>query len=202
MTIETEIALLTTSTTNLTTAVVAQQTSVDEVITDFAATTTKVTTELNLVDNTADADKPISTDTQTALDTKQPTLVSGDNISTINGESILSGSPLVIARGQVEIPLLQYEDRANLRTPVAPEPSTGDVVNIPNLGQLQYTSSFDYFDDDETVFEVVSSSDGVTPIGQWYLAIPAYEWVESQKMFENALLWEWMEDESTRHSTF
>jgi hypothetical protein len=202
MTIETEIALLTTSTTNLTTAVVAQQTSVDEVITDFAATTTKVTTELNLVDNTADADKPISTDTQTALDTKQPTLVSGDNISTINGESILSGSPLVIARGQVEIPLLQYEDRANLRTPVAPEPSTGDVVNIPNLGQLQYTSSFDYFDDDETVFEVVSSSDGVTPIGQWYLAIPAYEWLESQKMFENALLWEWMEDESTRHSTF
>jgi hypothetical protein len=39
------------------------------------------------VDNTTDKDKPISTATQTALDKKQDTLVSGTNIKTIEGNS-------------------------------------------------------------------------------------------------------------------
>lgn len=44
---------------------------------------------LGNVDNTSDASKPISTATQTALNGKQATLVSGSNIKTINGESLL-----------------------------------------------------------------------------------------------------------------
>lgn len=44
---------------------------------------------LGNVDNTSDLNKPISTATQTALNGKQDTLVSGTNIKTINSNSIL-----------------------------------------------------------------------------------------------------------------
>lgn len=50
---------------------------------------------LSNVDNTSDANKPISTSTQTALNTKQDTLVSGTNIKTINGVSILGSGDII-----------------------------------------------------------------------------------------------------------
>ena len=50
---------------------------------------TKAQVGLGNVDNTADLDKPISTATQTALNAKQDTLVSGTNIKTVNGNSLL-----------------------------------------------------------------------------------------------------------------
>lgn len=52
---------------------------------------------LNAVDNTADADKPISSATQTALNAKQATLVSGTNIKTINSTSILGSGDISIS---------------------------------------------------------------------------------------------------------
>jgi hypothetical protein len=51
---------------------------------------TKTDVGLGNVDNTSDADKPVSTLTQTALDGKQATLVSGTNIQSINNASILT----------------------------------------------------------------------------------------------------------------
>jgi hypothetical protein len=54
---------------------------------------------LSNVDNTADADKPVSTSTQTALNAKQDTLVSGTNIKTINDESILGSGNITISGG-------------------------------------------------------------------------------------------------------
>lgn len=54
---------------------------------------------INNVDNTSDANKPISTATQIALDSKQNTLVSGINIKTINNESILGSGNLTISGG-------------------------------------------------------------------------------------------------------
>lgn len=54
---------------------------------------------LSNVDNTADADKPVSTATQTALNAKQDTLVSGTNIKTINSTSILGSGDIVISGG-------------------------------------------------------------------------------------------------------
>jgi hypothetical protein len=194
MTIETEVAALTTSTTDLLNAVAAQQITVDDAVEQFTASIDTINNDLNNVDNTSDANKPVSSAGQTALDAKQPTLVSGTNISTINGVSILGGSPLVIARGQVEIPVLSYENRASLRTPVLPVPLTGDVVTISDLGHFQYTTTFEYFDDDEMVFQAVDPSDGVTPIGQWVMAFPAFEWSEAQKMFKHADTWERWED--------
>jgi hypothetical protein len=49
------------------------------------------------VDNTADADKPVSTATQTALNAKQDTLVSGTNIKTVNSNSLLGSGNIEIS---------------------------------------------------------------------------------------------------------
>jgi hypothetical protein len=51
---------------------------------------TKTDVGLGNVDNTSDLDKPVSTATQTALNGKQATLVSGTNIQSINNVSILT----------------------------------------------------------------------------------------------------------------
>lgn len=50
---------------------------------------TKSDVGLGNVDNTSDADKPISDATQTALNAKQNNLISGVNIKTVNSQSIL-----------------------------------------------------------------------------------------------------------------
>lgn len=57
---------------------------------------TKTEVGLGNVDNTSDANKPVSTATQTALNAKQATLVSGTNIKTINGSSLLGSGNLEI----------------------------------------------------------------------------------------------------------
>jgi hypothetical protein len=74
-------------------------------IVDTSATQTKKITPaalktalaLNNVDNTSDADKPVSTATQTALNGKQATLVSGTNIKTINSQSLLGSGNIDIS---------------------------------------------------------------------------------------------------------
>lgn len=50
---------------------------------------TKSMVGLSNVDNTSDASKPVSTATQTALNLKQDSLVSGTNIKTVNGTSLV-----------------------------------------------------------------------------------------------------------------
>ena len=60
---------------------------------------TKAQIGLQNVDNTSDANKPISNATQSALDNKQNTLVSGTNIKTINGESILGEGDITVESG-------------------------------------------------------------------------------------------------------
>ncbi len=56
---------------------------------------------LGNVDNTADADKPISSATQSALNSKQATLVSGINIKTINNESLLGSGNITVGGGGI-----------------------------------------------------------------------------------------------------
>lgn len=62
-------------------------------------TLNKTAVGLANVDNTSDANKPISTAQQTALNAKQDTLVSGTNIKTINSSSILGSGNLVLGSG-------------------------------------------------------------------------------------------------------
>lgn len=57
---------------------------------------TKAQVGLGNCDNTSDSDKPVSTAQQTALNSKQDTLVSGTNIKTINGNSIIGSGDLSI----------------------------------------------------------------------------------------------------------
>jgi len=73
-------------------------------IVDTSATTTKKITltqvktslALNNVDNTTDANKPVSTAQQTALNAKQDTLVSATNIKTINSTSVLGSGNIAV----------------------------------------------------------------------------------------------------------
>lgn len=58
---------------------------------------TKTQVGLGNVDNTSDANKPVSTAMQTALDAKQAALVSGTNIKTINGNSLPGSGDIAIA---------------------------------------------------------------------------------------------------------
>jgi len=57
---------------------------------------TKSDIGLGNIDNISDLNKPISTATQTALNTKQNTLVSGTNIKTLNGNTLLGSGDLII----------------------------------------------------------------------------------------------------------
>ena len=68
--------------------------------------TTKTQVGLGNVDNTSDLNKPISTTTQSALDAKQPTLISENNIKTINGNSVLGSGNLTISASASQIPTL------------------------------------------------------------------------------------------------
>lgn len=57
----------------------------------------KTSVGLSNVSNTSDTDKPLSTATQTALNTKQNTLVSGTSIKTVNGDTLLGSGDLTLS---------------------------------------------------------------------------------------------------------
>lgn len=71
-------------------------TAQESAINAAVATVTKASLGLDQVDNTTDLGKPISTATQTALNAKQDTLVSGTNIKTINGTSLLGSGNISV----------------------------------------------------------------------------------------------------------
>ncbi len=75
---------------------------------------TKEQIGLNNVNNTSDLNKPVSTATQMALDTKQDNLVSGTNIKTINGQSVLGIGDIVISGEEVD--LTNYYDKTQTET--------------------------------------------------------------------------------------
>ena len=60
------------------------------------STLTKSSVGLGSVDNTSDAGKPVSTAQATAIALKQDTLVSGTNIKSINGSSILGSGNILL----------------------------------------------------------------------------------------------------------
>jgi hypothetical protein len=177
MTIETEVAALTTSTTALVTAVGLQQITVDAHIAAFDAVTNKVNTELNLVDNTADADKPVSTATQTALDLKQVSLVSGVNIKRVNGIDLTGAGDATILFSSTSMTKFQYDDRGDMRNL---SPQLDDAAIIVGMGLYTWTNTKDEPDDDETCFS--------TATGQWVLTIATRAFSDIQDTFEKEVL--------------
>ena len=60
---------------------------------------TKAMVGLGNADNTSDANKPVSTSTQAAINLKQDALVSGTNIKTVNGNTLLGSGDVVVGGG-------------------------------------------------------------------------------------------------------
>lgn len=191
MTIESSVAALTTSTTALIAAVALQQSAVTAATTAFAATTNRVSTGLNFVSNTKDIDKPVSSATQDALSLKQAVLVSGVNLSTVNGISLLSGQPLVIARSATSLNSVAYSDRANLRSA---SPQTDDTSVVEGLGLFMWSGTQAEPDDDETCFN--------TSAGQWLLQAPAWELIDAWALHDQSYTEDWREDEPNRFATY
>jgi hypothetical protein len=176
MTIEAEVASLTASTTALVSAVGIQQLAVTEAVGNFTATTARVNA-LNNVNNTADADKPVSTATVAAIALKQSVLVSGLNISTVNGQSLLGGVPLVIERSATSLTKVQYDDRGTLRNL---SPQLDDAAVVVSMGLYTWTNTKEEPDDDETCFSTAS--------GQWVLTIATRAFSDIQDTFEKEVL--------------
>jgi hypothetical protein len=74
---------------------------------------TKTNIGLGNVDNTSDANKPISSATQTALNLKQDTLVSGTNIKTVNSNTLLGSGDVVIDKSSVGLGNVANVDTTN-----------------------------------------------------------------------------------------
>lgn len=72
---------------------------------------------LGNVDNTSDLNKPISTATQTALDTKQATLVSGTNIKTIEGQSLVGSGNVDLTKS--DLGLSNVDNTSDLNKPIS-----------------------------------------------------------------------------------
>tara|TARA_R110000851_G_scaffold44673_3_gene109658 strand:+ start:523 stop:1137 length:615 start_codon:yes stop_codon:yes gene_type:complete len=188
MTIETEVAALTSSTTALTTAVGVQQTAIVSAVAGFTATTARVDALPN-VENTADADKPLSSATVTEL----LKYVETTELATINGLPINTGLALLIASSPTSLTSALYDARAALRSPVDPQPIAGDALILEYLGLFQFYTSVTEPDDDETCFTANDTVTGL-PYGQWRLRVPAYEWTEAHEKIEFRALEEWRDD--------
>jgi hypothetical protein len=188
MTIETEVAALTSSTSALVSAVGVQQTAVTSAVAGFAATTARVDALPN-VENTADADKPLSSATVTEL----LKYVETTELATINGLPINTGLALLIASSPTSLTSALYDTRAALRSPVDPQPIAGDALILEYLGLFQFYTSVTEPDDDETCFTANDTTTGL-PYGQWRLRVPAYEWTEAHEKIEFRALEEWRDD--------
>ena len=192
MAIEDAVAALTAANTTLVTNVGTQQLAVTSAVNGMVAVTTRVNTGLNNVDNTHDADKPVSTATSLALTLKQALLVSGTNISTVNGLSLLSGTPLVIARSATSLNRVLYDNRATLRSTTS---QVDDSTVVESLGLFMWVNTQLEPDDDETCF-----STGTT--GQWLLQIPAWDLIDAWTLIEKSIIDDWMEDEPSRYAKY
>ena len=196
MTIETEVAALTTSTTALTNAVGVQQTAVTNAVAGFAATTARVNA-LNNVNNTADAAKPVSTAAQTALDTKQATLVSGLNIKRVNGVDLTGGGDIVIVRSATSLNRVLYENRGTLRETTS---QVDDATMVEGLGLFMWTNTQLEPDDGETSFNTPAV--GAIPAGQWLLHAPAWDLIDAWNQIEQVIIDDLREDEALRFAAY
>jgi hypothetical protein len=191
------IASLTSATTDLINQVVIQKLSIDESKLLFNDIISRVNNELDRVNNTSDAEKPISDLTLEELNKK----VSKEDLVTINGKSITGGEPLVIARSKTELETLTYENRGILRYPIQPLPAADDSVVIEGIGLLIFVDSFTEPDDDETSFTAVDPL-SLLPIGQWLLNVPAPDLISAWSTDDRNLRDELDEDETGRLTSF
>jgi hypothetical protein len=195
MSIEQEVALLTTAVTAQTNAVIANQLITTNAQAAALATKNRVDA-LNLVDNTTDSNKPVSVAAQNALNLKQANLVSGINLKSINTINLLGEGDIVVLSAPTSLRYLAYEDRSSLRVIGVPAPLADDSTVVEGIGLFQFIASTLEPDDDETCFTASDDS------GQWLLAVPAFDWLSANDLIESSIRDELDEDEVSRLSAF
>lgn len=97
---------------------------------------TKSQVGLSNVDNTSDANKPVSTATQTALNAKQATLVSGTNIKTVNNTTLLGSGNVAVQATLVSGTNIKTINGTSVL-------GSGDIVTSV---QLSYRHDFNVYD--------------------------------------------------------
>lgn len=101
---------------------------------------TKTQVGLSNVDNTTDLNKPISTATQTALNAKQATLVSGTNIKTVNNKTVLGSGDLNTDTITTVVSSSTYTVLPGDRIIIIDYPIFGTQVTLPaasaNVGRI------------------------------------------------------------------
>jgi hypothetical protein len=175
--------------TNQTIAANALRDAIETLFDAYSSTKATVDNDLNLVDNTSDADKEISL----AGLAEFLLYVKSSNLATVNGQPLDTGLALLLASSPTSLISVLYDDRPDLRTPGTPQPQTGDSMVLQFLGLFQFYETLDEPDDDETCFTAIDNDTG-SPYGQWLLRVPAYEWTESHEKIEFTALEEWRDD--------
>lgn len=102
---------------------------------------TKTMIGLSNVDNTSDASKPISSATQTALNTKQATLVSGTTIKTINGVTLLGSGDIVISGSGGSTTFAALSDKSTVDLPTVNSPLSTALSNKAPIASPTFTGT-------------------------------------------------------------
>lgn len=101
---------------------------------------TKADVGLSNADNTSDINKPISTATQTALNTKQSTLVSGTNIKTVNSNSIVGSGNVSVGTVTSILPIEitnEFDTDNTFHSSVINPTTTPTIIlNIPHASDV------------------------------------------------------------------
>jgi hypothetical protein len=107
--------------------------------------TTKSQVGLGNADNTSDANKPISTATQTALNAKQDTLVSNTNIKTVNSTTLLGSGDIAVQPTLVSGTSIKTVNSNSLlgAGDVAVQPTLVSGTNIKTLNSVSLLGSGD-----------------------------------------------------------
>ena len=127
---------------------VATKTYADEAVSDAVAALTKSSVGLNFVDNTSDADKPVSDATQTELDLKAP-LANPTFTGTVSGVTKAHvGLGQVQNTAPADLPISSATQTAlDLKAPLASPTFTGTVSGVTKshvgLGNVDNTSDAD-----------------------------------------------------------
>lgn len=113
------------------------------VINDPNEITIQLDPPLNNVDNTSDQQKPISTATQQALDTKQDVLVNEINIKSVSNQSLLGSGNIVLDKSDVQ--LSNVDNTSDNDKPVSTATQTSlnlkpDIPVTPTQGGTGHTA--------------------------------------------------------------
>lgn len=136
------------------------------------------------------------------VNTKQNTLVSGANLRTLNGKSLLGSADIVIAAGvtsvngltgSVTLPPPQYIEYGNRATLRSQTPAAGALAIVDGLGLFVWESASTEPDDDESAF--------ATGEGVWLLKAAHWDLVDSWQAPDQQALADDDEDEPLRFAS-